>query len=488
MKKIALYLIATIATLALAAQGNGTMSIRYGSKVKKFDYQMAHSCRIAAERNGELYMVTQSTKKILGNPIPTGLQLVVTDTNLNVLRTLQIADKMIWEAQAVNYVDGKVYVLCHMGPLYMRQEIDPISMTKVKEERVALFEGGENDNFYDFVSQSENRDFCALVGVTVSNTANEYNQKQYLLDDKFNILWEKKYDASLLTGVVVTDEGVVYTMGSHYNPTTQETSFIVSELDVDKERTMVESKHMGMVDYTVPLNAKNGIVVGAGYIKSPKSKKNDLYDSYFGVAFNTRTQQLSTSVQPITSDELNVLGNKNNNRTNSEGVADALIVSAKQKTQFGGVLVLQRSWSVTRCNNKTGCTTTVYVMGTLAFGVDTTGAIVWHKPFRTNTQSGQDNFINIQTASIGDNFYLIQPEHKRAPETYDISKATWLVPIYRKHADALYKVDKDGNVEKLLGLSKEKGSMMGRLHKRDNGKYYAIRCTMTKSLMCYVEL
>ena len=58
----------------------------------------------------------------------------------------------------------------------------------------------------------------------------------------------------------------------------------------------------------------------------------------------------------------------------------------------------------------------------------------------------------------------------------------------RKHADALYKVDKDGNVEKLLGLSKEKGSMMGRLHKRDNGKYYAIRCTMTKSLMCYVEL
>ena len=81
-------------------------SVRMGAMAKGFNSFMAHESYIVSASNNELLMVTHQTRTILAATSSLGLQVVATDTNMNILRQVALPKTLMSKVLATNYVDG----------------------------------------------------------------------------------------------------------------------------------------------------------------------------------------------------------------------------------------------------------------------------------------------------------------------------------------------------------------------------------------------
>jgi hypothetical protein len=218
----------------------------------------------------------------------------------------------------------------------------------------------------------------------INTTSKNFLGRQVLLDETFQILWDKQYGNHSLNDVWVDNDGVMYLFGYDYDKASSETAIEVCMLDVNEENRYTARAMLGEVFRLKLLNIVNNKAVAAGYIRTPQSPKNsDCFDKLLGVAFDLNTEELKVDRTTITSDELNVFGNKSTKKPNKEGMVDNLVLVDRTPTNFGGALLIQREWKITTRSTKTPDQHDYYTMGALALAVDTNGRIVWHKPFRT---------------------------------------------------------------------------------------------------------
>ena len=484
-----------MAVLALGAVAQPTMpTFRFGEMNKGVDYLMSHNSRIIADQGGELLVATWETRGILGSIIPWGLQVLAVDTNMKVLRQVSLPDTRRSELVFANYVEGKVYLLYrgeYVGD-YRRAVIDPRSMTL--ESCKSVFDSLPGTLHWE--AKSDNGLFYALMDVFVHPVTKEAGHRQILLDEKLEVLWEKRFEANMMSNLRVSDEGEVYLFGSRYDKNSRETIVAVHVLDVDDEKSVEGRVAIGEVQRLALLNIVNGrYAVAAGYIRTPESpKKRDCFDQMVGMAFDLRTGDLKTQTVRFTSDELNVFGNKSTKKENKVGMVDALVMANSIGTNYGGVLLLQRCWKVTTHSTKAPDVHDYYTMGSLAFAVDTTGTILWHKPFRTvnGERTGQSADIpcygDAPMMAKGDNVYVMLPEPSKTPATYDIaSPGTKVMLGNRAHAYVVYGIDRQGTVLKQVAVQKDKGSLMGNFVRQAPGKYVGIYSFHKKSALVRVE-
>ena len=499
MKRLVFFFAVVMLALVTAAQP--TMpTFRFGEMNKGVDYVMSHNSHIISDQGGELLIATWETRGILGACIPWGLQVVAVDTNMKVLRQVSLPDTRRSELVFANYVEGKVYLL-YRGEYvadYRRAVIDPRSMTLESCERVFDSLPGT----YYWTAKSDNGLFYALMDVFVHPVSKEAGHRQMLLDEKLEVLWEKRFETNMMSNLRVSDEGVVYLFGSRYDKETRETIVAVHVLDVDDEKSTEGRVAIGEVQRLALLNIVGGesplslYAVAAGYIRTPESpKKKDCFDQMVGMALNIRTGELKAKAVRFSSDELNVFGNKSTKKENKVGMADALAMVNSVGTNYGGVLLLQRVWKVTTHSTKSPDVHDYFTMGSLAFAVDTTGTILWHRPFRTVNveRTGQSCDIpcygDAPMLAKGDNVYVMLPEPSKTPVTYDIASPGAKIMIgNRAHAFVVYGIDRQGTVAKQVAIQKDKGSLMDNWVRVAPDKYIGIYSFHKKSALVHVDL
>ena len=502
-----------VALLALGAMAQPKMpSFHFGAANKGYDYMMSHNSHIIAEQDDELIIATWETRGILGACIPWGLQVVAVDTNMKVLRQVALPDSRMDEVVFANYVDGKVYLLIRHRFMaqYRRAVIDPRSMTLESCEKLSTNMPGKDYAAYHWDAKSDNGLFYAMEDVFVNSVSKEMVHRQLLLDEKLEQLWEKRFEANEVSDMRVSDEGVVYLFGSRYDKTTQETVVAVHVLDVDDEKSAVGRVAVGEVHRLALLNILgNGgspstlgeqpstvYAVAAGYIRTPESpKKSDCFDKMVGLSLDINTGDIKATTVRFTSDELNVFGNKSTKKENKVGMVDALTMANGVGTSYGGVLLLQRVWKVTTRSTKAPDVHDYFTMGSLAIAVDTTGAILWHRPFRTVNceRTGQSADIpcygDAPMMAEGDNVYVMLPEPTKTPATYEYaSPATRIMLGSKTHANVVYGIDRQGTVVKQVPVPKDKGSMMDNLVRQAPGKYVGIYSFHKKSALVRIDL
>ena len=483
------------AVLAVSAMAQPSMpTFHFGEANKGYDYMMSHNSHIIADQGSELLIATWETRGILGACIPWGLQVMAVDTNMKVLRQVSLPDTRRSVLVFANYVEGKVYLL-YRGEFvaeYHRAVIDPRSMTMESCERVFDSLSGT----YYWTAKSDNGLFYALMDVFVHPVSKEVGHRQMLLDEKLEVLWEKRFETNMMSNMKVSDEGEVYLFGSRYDKNSRETIVAAHVLDVDDEKSVEGRVAIGEVHRLALLNIVNGrYAVAAGYIRTPESpKKRDCFDQMLGVSLDLRTGDLKTQTVRFSSDELNVFGNKSTKKENKVGMADALAMVNSIGTSYGGVLLLQRCWKVTTHSTKAPDVHDYYTMGSLAFAVDTTGTILWHKPFRTvnGERTGQSADIpcygDAPMMAKGDNVYVMLPEPSKTPATYDIaSPGTKVMLGNRAHAYVVYGIDRQGTVAKQVAVQKDKGSLMDNWVRLAPNKYLGIYSFHKKSALVRVE-
>ena len=487
-----------VVLLAMGAMAQPKMpTFRFGEMNKGYDYMMSHNSHIIAEQGGELIIATWETRGILGACIPWGLQVLAVDTNMKVLRQVTLPESRMDELVFANYVEGKVYLLIRhpLQAQYRRAVIDPRTMTLESCETMSTNMPGKDYAAYHWDAKSENGLFYALEDVFVNSVSKEMVHRQLLLDEKMEQLWEKRFEANEVSNLCVNDEGVVYLFGSRYDKDSRETIVAVHVLDVDDEKSAVGRVAIGEVHRLTLLNILGNKVVAAGYIRTPESPKNkDCYDQMVGMVLDIHTGDLKASAVRFTSDELNVFGNKSTKKENKVGMADALAMVNSVGTNYGGVLLLQRIWKVTTRSTKAPDVHDYYTMGSLALAVDTTGTIIWHKPFRTVNEDRTMQACDIPCYgdaplfAEGDNVYLLLPESSKTPETYDIaSPASHFMLGNKTHANVVYGFDRQGTVAKRVPLPKESASFMDNFVRMASGQYVGILSFRKKSALVYVN-
>ncbi len=503
MKQLLSFLVAAVLAVGAMAQPN-MPTFHFGEVNKGYDYMMSHYSHIITEQGGELIIVTCETRGILGACIPWGLQVVAVDTNMKVLRQVSLPDTRLDELVFANYVEGKVYLLIRnrFEAQYRRAVIDPRSMTLESCEKMSTNMPGKDYAAYHWDAKSDNGLFYAMEDVFVNSVSKEMVHRQLLLDEKLEQLWEKRFEANEVSDIRVSDEGVVYLFGSRYDKTSHETIVAVHVLDVDDEKSATGRVAVGEVHRLALLNiVGNGespstlYAVAAGYIRTPESpKKTDCFDQMVGLSLDINTGDVRATTVRFTSDELNVFGNKSTKKENKVGMVDALVIANCVGTNYGGVLLLQRVWKVTTRSTKAPDVHDYFTTGSLAVAVDTTGRIVWHRPFRTvnSERTGQSADIpcygDAPMLAEGDNVYVMLPEPTKTPATYDIAAAESKIMLgSRAHAFVIYGIDRQGTVAKQVPVSKDKGSLMDNFTRQAPGKYVGIYSFHKKSALVHVN-
>ena len=471
-------------------------SLRMGTMNKGLDYYMAHESQIVSANGNEIVLVTYDTRTILGAIIPKALQVVVADSNLNILRQVSIPETRMVELMAANMVDGKVYLLyANLSPARVyRAVVDLASMTI--ESNAFLIESLPNfdQELYRGPAKSDNGLFYAMAGLVGNSSSKETSPRQLLLDEKFELLWEKQYETYMFSDVMVNDDGVVYVFGSNYNKTSGATQMDVVILDVNDERHITAKASVGEVFRLRLLNILGNKAVAAGFIRTPKSFKNtDCFDKMVGVAIDLATNEVKTDVADFTSDELNVFGNQSTKKENSVGMVDNLVIAGRTATSFGGSMLLQREWKVTTHSTRNPDQHDYFTMGALAFAVDTNGKIVWHKPFRSvcHEMTGQANdyscYLDAPIRAQGDDVYVFLTESAKAPQTYDIAQgAKSAKPQTQKHTTCIYGISKDGNVAKKVYELANKATLVDVWKPLSEDKYISFGIIKKKTGLIYV--
>ena len=504
MKKRIFSFFAVVA-LAFSAMAQPQMpAFSFGGAGKGFDYLMAHNSHIVANLGDELLIATWETWGFLGTLAPKGLQVVAVDKNLKELRQVSLPDTRMHELVFANYVDGRVYLLYRdeFLPRYYRAVVEPRSMTLESCEQVFDKEVGKNTVYYHWHAQSDNKLFFAMAEVVVSDVSKEMRHRQILLDEKMEVLWEKHFETNVLSELRVSDDGEVYLFGSRYDSESRETVVSLHVLDVDDERSVNGRVRIGEVYGLELVNIVGGgesssplYAVAAGYIRSSESpKKKDWFDQMVGMSLNIRTGELKAKAVRFTSDELNVFGNKGTKKENKVGMTDALVMANSVGTNYGGVMLLQRIWKVTTRSTKAPDVHDYYTMGSLAFGVDTTAAILWHMPFRTVTGERTGSAFDVPCygdapmLAEGDNVYVMLPESSKTTETYDITSSVSKIKLgNRTHASVVYGIDRLGQVAKQIPIPKDKASLMDNMVRLEEGKYMGVCSFYKKSALVYVD-
>lgn len=496
MKKVA-FLSLFLSMMLVAVAQPQMPTLRTGQMAKGFDQYMAHEGMIASVAENEIVFVTNETRSILGSYGSKGLQVVATDSNLNVLRHVAIPDTRFGQLMAVNMVEGKVYILYWRleSVKVFRAVVEPRSMTL--ESNAALTEAlpGFDLEQYHWPAKSPNGLFYALVGTMANKTSKETAPRQLLLDEKFELLWDKQYETYMATDISVNDDGVVYIFGSKYNGKTGETHLEVSILDVNDEKRIMARANVGEVFRLRMLNVVGNKVVAGGYIRTTKSPKNtDCFDKLVGMALNLETEELKTDVADFTSDELNVFGNLNTKKENTVGMVDNLVIAGRAATSFGGSLLLQREWKITTHSTKNPDMHDYYTMGALAFAVDTNGKIVWHKPFRSvcHEVTGQSwdlsCYLDAPMRAQGDDVYVFLSESSKTPQTYDIAQPAKSAKLQTQaHTTCIYGISRDGKVEKKVYELDEKATLVDVWKPLSENEFIYLCTNKKKSGLVYVN-
>lgn len=500
--------------LAIACSAMAQMpAFRTGKFNKSMNYIESGEARVVSCEGNEVVMATNSTISVLGMKAANGIQALVTDTNLNVLRQVNIPGTgYLDDVVYANKVDGNLYILIRNRVFhnYRRVEVDIKSMTVAKVEDIVINHatdskrpavainnsdriGDKNTTQVSWYAKSDNNDYYGIVSVRINTVTNETSQQQFLLDNKFHPLWTKQYDVRTLDDLKIDNNGVMYTLGTTYNTDKQKTLVCMSQLDVDNEQTIEQEYAEGMIANLKFVNVQNGRVVAAGPVIHEITSNKRTYDKLLAVAINTRDRSMKTATYDLSIEDMCVFNNSDFYPTRKADYPEFIQMTQSLSTNNGGLALFQKSWFVWHYGGSSPDSYDHCISGTLMMAVDSLGNIGWTKNFRSNyferTSFNEDPTCvsDLMLMQVGGNIYFMQQEINGAKTVYPDTKFLNRLFNFSKHLLGVYCIAPDGQVTKTLVKGGEAGSITGPFFRISGNRYFTLFASRKKSAPVYVN-
>lgn len=510
MKKA--FIILVLLTIACSAMAQ-MPTFRTGKFNKSMNYVESGEARIVSYEGNEVVMATNSTISLLGMKAANGIQVLVTDTNLNVLRQVNISGTgYLDDVVYANKVDGNLYILIRNRVFhnYRRVEVDLRAMSVAKVEDIVINHatdskrpaiavnnsdriGDQNTALVSWYAKSDNNDYYGIVSIRINTVTNETTQQQFLLDNKFQTLWHKQYDVRTLDDLKIDNNGVMYTLGTTYNTDKRKTLVCMSQLDVDNEQTIEQEYTEGMIAHLRIVNVQNGRVVAAGSVIHEYTRIKRTYDKLLAVAINTRDRSMKTATYDLSAEDMSVFNNKDFNPKRNADYPEFIQMTHSLSTDNGGLALFQKSWDIFHYGGNSPDYHERCICGTVMMSIDSLGNIGWTKNFRSNyfekSTFGEDpTYVSdVMLMQVGGNIYFMQQEMNGASTTYPDTKHLNKLFNYSKHLLGVYCIAPDGQVTKTLVKGGEAGSITGPFYRLADNRYFTFFASRKSSAPVYVK-
>ena len=482
-KKLVLAIFVLILGVSLRAQ-----SFSQGDKSRKFDCLMAANTQFVGEDANSIYLITRWTSSLFGKYNDKDLQVMAVDRDMKEQRSFVLQDTKDHDLVAVSWEEGKFFVLVESLEdkqlLLYRYVIDAATMKPLRDpERIMAMAQPHQAEAFSWGTWSENHRFFGYIATVVDQKS--YVMEQRLFDSQLRPLWTKDYDCNNISQIAVTDEGTIATMGVRREG--QSMLFEFHQIS-DQANIRHEAQYNRFVNPAVVrlIHYSNGIFLMGGIVSSSESSADEkLFDRYFAMAYNTRTEQLTGQERSFSLEEVNVFKNERIAKRQKRLAADALLIQGVQPTSYGGVFAIQRKYYVVSMGDFGNEKYTYHSTGVLAVGVDTMGHIVWHQPIRSGLEG--DNYtqsVAIESFVEKDHYYLLQSESRKYPSVYETE--TVLKPVTAQSgakAVGCYTINPDGRISKQLFPLNESGMLMPNLEKIGSKRYCTISEDARSSLL-----
>lgn len=500
--------------LAIACSAMAQMpAFRTGKFNKSMNYIESGEARVVSYEGNEVVMATNSTISVLGMKAANSIQALVTDTNLNVLRQVNISGTgYLDDVVYANKVDGSLYILIRNRVFhnYRRVEVDLKSMTVIKVEDIIINHatdskrpivavnnsdriGDKNTAQVSWYAKSDNNDYYGIVSIRINTVTNETAQQQFLLDNKFQPLWTKQYDVRTIDDLTVDNNGVMYTLGTIYNTDKQKTLVCMSQLDVDNEQTIEQEYAEGMIAHLKIVNVQNGRVVAAGPAIHEITPNKRTFDKLLAVSINTRDRSMKTATYDLSIEDMCVFNNSDFIPTRKAVYPEFIQMTHSVSTDNGGLALFQKSWDIFHYGGSSPDYHERCICGTVMMSIDSLGNIGWTKNFRSNyfekTSFGEDpTYVSdLMLMHVGGNIYFMQQEINGAKTVYPDTKFLNKLFNFSMHNLGVYCIAPDGQVTKTLVKGGEAGSITGPFFRISGNRYFTLFASRKKSAPVYVN-
>lgn len=344
---------------------------------------------------------------------------------------------------ASSKVGNTIYMLIHDGPHktenhFYTAAVDVNTMQQVGTPTPVIDDSyGKADDIVISHSQSPNGRYTALLTVVIEKKNGVRPAKVVMLDEKMNKLWEKTYSIRGLSDIKATDQGMAVLVG-HSATSDTKSSVVAYYFDKEDEAMFSQDVKVGPIGAMRILGVVNDYAVVGGYTEGDRP-------SCFGLSIDLASGDMSSpDIHYLDENDASVLDQKKPN-------AIGYNISGAE-TSFGGALALQRMM-VTIIRSQSGSTTNYNLHGTLLFGVDTTGRILWHRNVRTDMFESEGTlWMNYRLEGMGDKVLFVQSEHAKTPDTYvdEPVRTLKLVNGIPETKLAAYVIDTKGSVNKQI--------------------------------------
>lgn len=468
MKRFFLFF-ALVSLIYTAGSQNITKTI--GQENKKINVGQINGMKILGKDDGLTIAVTNKYNSVLGNYIKKECQILALDENTNIVRSLEIPETKDHTIVASSIYEGKIYILTQYEKrhdvTFQRYVIDSKQMTLVGEPTTILsYQTQRKDNDYNWVEQSPNGLLTGFIHITTNRKSDKFEAYEMLLDEEMNVEWRHEYPIYSLSNIFVSDDGEILTFGKSAWQKGQPSKIYFSLITADNSSDYSEDTRLAITDSRL-ISYNNGKLLGTGIGVTPTNNEGV---EYFGFVLDTKKSTVNISYQPLTDVDKNVYSDFDLGRRVITPSTDALVMRHCKATDFGGVCTIQQRWAVQICNQNGGCSVTYYMSGTIVYGLDDNGEIIWHHPIRSNCLQKNNNLLLANSLLVkGNDIFFLQSENPKWPATYDIKKSEKTFKVSKgSKVIGVYHIDANGAISKYNELLLKKGILAGSMEVVDD--------------------
>jgi len=393
-------------------------------------------------------------------------QVVLTDVNMEPVSVSTIEDSKDMEVLAAGVDDIYAAVLLvhksNKRTVLMRCLINTESHAIEKYDTVIAFDYGRKDVCMLWGATSPSGNHNAFVCVIQMNETNQYYTTTVMFDGRMERQWEKEFELGSMHEMLVTDDGLLVTLGEDRDEEQEQSHFIFNVMDSANAASYdavvkcnpVAELHLG--------NVVDDCAIVAGTYRPTSGRDADKkIAGVLTMSFNVRTAAMpGLTMRPLQNEDMNIFLNTKTRKIQRDQECDHLEVMGLIPTSYGAVLAVGHNMRVEKTTNGGSVKHEGYGVGVNLTAVDTSGHVRWVRNLRRNDMLEGEGLPTLGLAALDDMMCVVKSEHAKTPAIYDISDDARRFVQGDKGNVVIYTIADDGTTQKLLLETKSKQTVV----------------------------
>ena len=479
MKKLllALMIVAGLAATAQPEFFRGAASKKVDTKMVTGGYYLGQYEDPTGVNEDLDCWIMQDESSILGITRKKNMVLSLYDINFKTIRSLEIPESNNYTLLAAT-MDANIASLLvadlsdNKRTAVYTAQIDLDSMALVYDStrftQYAEYTYERKDRCLQWYATSPNCRYTGLVTIIEHHATKQYSATATLFDARMRTVWEKEYAMGTMENLLVTDNGVLVSLG--YENDVEQTHFIFNVLNQTKAETYDVQVKCDPIRTMKLVNVVGSHAIAMGtFHPSTGRHAEKLCGGVVGLSFNIDSAVLTGfTMRPFQNEDLNILFNKKTTKVQRDHTPNLISPVAYAPTSFGAVIAVGRNYQATRVASNGSISGTFHREGLHVVALNENGDVMWARNFRRNDiQDEATSLLNVSLVESRDSVRLIKNECVKYPNDYNLTKAAKDLTIGDKSNLVIYSISRNGDVEKHKIESKSKLALIKTIIRKD---------------------